>query len=462
MREIVAVLHSILPAPSASSAICKRLHGDPSPEQLAELLHAEPGFAWLDGADTRQILLHQPLATISCDGETASVSGPGGAVQFPARAMDVLDAMLEAWRGPAHALLVGFLSYDLAGEIEELDQQPKCDFSFPTLHFGLFDSALVREDGAWRQHATNAWREPGDAEALLRNAAGASAVSQPLRSGVLTSRPDQACFQAAVERIVRRIHNGDFFQTNLCRRLQAALHPSQAWELYRRLRAISPAHYGGLLNIGGGQSVLSVSPELFLKVDAARNVESRPIKGTRPRGSSDQEDRALATELLTSEKDRAELAMIVDVVRNDLSRVCETGSVTVARHAELESLPTVHHTVSTIRGSLREGTRIGTLLRAAFPAASITGVPKIEAMRAASAEERQRRGPCMGSIGWISMDGRMELSVAIRTAFLTGGQVYYYAGGGITADSDPASEFQETCHKAAAFLRALGTDHGTA
>ena len=151
MREIVALLHSILPRPSASFAIRTPLQGQPSPEQLAELLHATPGFSWLDGANTRQILLDQPLATISCNGETASASGPGGTVQFPARAMDVLDAMLEAWRGPSEALLVGFLSYDLAGEIEDLDPQPECDFSFPTLHFGLFDSALVREDGARAQ-----------------------------------------------------------------------------------------------------------------------------------------------------------------------------------------------------------------------------------------------------------------------------------------------------------------------
>jgi para-aminobenzoate synthetase component 1 len=423
---------------------------------VADLLHAEPGFAWLDGGGTRHVLLHRPLAGVSCDGQTASVTGPDGTVRLDARAIDVLDAMIEAWRGPADALLVGFLSYDVAGEIEELGEQPPADFSFPTMHFGLYDSALVWEEGFWNLHATGGWKEPESAETLLQNAAALSAVSRPVSAGALSSRPAQGCFEAAVGSIVRRIHNGDFFQTNLCRRLEASLDPADAWELYRRMRGISPARYGAFLNLGGGQSLLSVSPELFLKVDAARGVESRPIKGTRPRGGSEEEDRALACELLDSEKDRAELAMIVDVVRNDLSRVCETGSVIVARHGELESLPTVHHTVSTVRGRLREGTGIGTLLRAAFPAASITGAPKIEAMRAAMAEEGQRRGPCMGSIGWISMDGRMELSVAIRTAFVTSGRVRYYAGGGITADSDPAGEFEETAHKASAFLRALG------
>jgi anthranilate/para-aminobenzoate synthase component I len=147
--------------------------------------------------------------------------------------------------------------------------------------------------------------------------------------------------------------------------------------------------------------------------------------------------------------------MIVDVVRNDLSRVCQTGSVKVIRHAELMTLPTVHHSVSTVQGRLRDNASPIDLLRAAFPAASITGAPKIEAMRVAMREEGQRRGPCMGAIGWIGLNGDMEFSVAIRTAFAESGRVHYYAGCGITADSVPAAEFEESSHKAAAFLRAL-------
>lgn len=462
MRELVALLHSLVPRPPASSVVHTRLHGQPAPEQVAEVLRETPGFMWLDGAGTRQILLNRPLAAITCDGDAATIGGPNGKTRFPARSVETLEAALEAWRGPADALLVGFLSYDVGGEIEDLAPQPPADFDMPTLHFGLFDSALVFEDGRWSQHATNAWREPENAETLLQSAASLTPVRRPIAPGPITSRPGQACFEAAVARIVQRIHRGDFFQTNLCRRLETPLDPQHAWDLYRRMRAISPARYGAFLDLGSGRSVLSVSPELFLRVDAGRIVESRPIKGTRPRGRTEWEDSALAAELLDSEKDRAELAMIVDVVRNDLSRVCETGSVKVAGHALLETLPTVHHTVSTVRGRLREGTNVGTLLRAAFPAASITGAPKIEAMRAAAEEERQRRGPAMGSIGWISMDGRMELSVAIRTAFVTNGCAYYYAGGGITADSNPASEFEETSHKASAFLRALGGYSDTA
>jgi para-aminobenzoate synthetase component 1 len=338
--------------------------------------------------------------------------------------------MLEAWRGPSEAILAGFLSYDLATEIEDLGPVPPPDFTFPQFYFALYDSAFTLEDHQWRHSATTAWRSPP----------------------ALRSRPSQSSFEASVERIVATIRAGDIFQTNLCRRLEADFDPAMAWDLYQRMRTISPAQYESYIQIDDQRAILSISPELFLKVDAGM-VESSPIKGTRPRAHDAAEDQALAADLLTSEKDRAELAMIVDVVRNDLGRVCETGSVEVTQHAALMTLPTVHHLYSRVKGRLRGG--LVDLLRAAFPAASITGAPKIEAIRAAMREEGQLRGPCMGAIGWISMDGNMELSVAIRTAFTSDGQVRYYAGCGITADSDPHTEFMESSHKAAAFVRAL-------
>ena len=221
------------------------------------------------------------------------------------------------------------------------------------------------------------------------------------------------------------------------------------------MRSISPARFEAFLKLDEQRTVLSISPELFLKIND-RVVESAPIKGTRTRGVTSEEDQALLSGLVTSDKDRAELAMIVDVTRNDLSRVCEAGSVQVVEHAEPMTLPTVHHLVSTVRGRLRRDAGPVDLLRAAFPAASISGAPKIEAMRVALREEGQWRGPCMGAIGWIAMNGDMELSVAIRTAFVTNGRVRYYAGCGITADSVPETEFEESSHKAAAFIRALG------
>jgi para-aminobenzoate synthetase component 1 len=228
------------------------------------------------------------------------------------------------------------------------------------------------------------------------------------------------------------------------------------WPLYQRLRHISPAEFGAFIHIGSGRAVLSVSPELFLKVSAGGLVETRPIKGTRRRGATTEEDQELRSQLLESEKDRAELAMIVDVSRNDLGRVCRTGSVKVLEHARLMTLPTLHHTFSRIEGILRPASSVIDLLRASFPPASVTGAPKIEAMRAAAKEEGTRRGPAMGSIGWISLDGQLELSVAIRTAFTDAGRVFYSAGCGITADSQSLAELQESRAKASAFLQALG------
>ena len=420
LRELVAKLHAVLPAPSPRDT--------PSIDQIEVPLPVTPGFATVTG--TRPLLLHHPLATITYSSGSAVITGPGGTVEVSAPAFDVLDAMLEAWRGPSEAILVGFLSYDLATEIEELGPSPLPDFTFPQFYFALYDSALALENHQWRHSATTAWRTPS----------------------ALRSRPDQSSFEASVERIVATIRAGDIFQTNLCRRLEADLDPAMTWELYQRMRTISPAQYESYIQIDEQRAILSISPELFLKVDAGM-VESSPIKGTRPRAHDVTEDQALSADLLTSEKDRAELAMIVDVVRNDLGRVCETGSVEVTQHAALMTLPTVHHLYSTVRGRLRDG--LVDLLRAAFPAASITGAPKIEAIRVAMREEGQLRGPCMGAIGWISMDGNMELSVAIRTAFTSDGQVRYYAGCGITADSDPHTEFIESSHKAAAFVRAL-------
>jgi isochorismate synthase EntC len=386
--------------------------------------HSEPGFAWLNG-----LPLSKPLAIATYSKGEGVVSGPQGSVRLSALGFDVLEALLIAWED-APALLAGFLSYDLAAELEDLGPAPPESFQFPQFHFGLYRKLEVGQ-------------------------ASACGGLQPAPSRCpLISRPDRPCFEAAVERIVARIHAGDFFQTNLCRSLETCLEPGSEWDLFQRLRRINPARYEAFLRIDARRAVLSISPEMFLKVKNGV-VESSPIKGTRPRGRASDEDANLARELLASEKDRAELAMIVDVTRNDLGRVCQTGSVEVLQHAALMSLPTVHHLFSTVKGKLRPNSGPVDLLRAAFPAASITGAPKIEAMRVALREEGQWRGPCMGAIGWISMDGRMELSVAIRTAFVSEGRVRYYAGCGITADSIPASEFAESQHKAAAFVRAL-------
>lgn len=399
------------------------------PERLRELVERLrslapgklPGFALLRGPDGPTVL-RDPIATISYRQGIATIGG----VNLEAPAFDILEAALTAWRGTG-TLLAGYIGYDLAAELEDAGPLPEDDLNMPEMYFGIF------------------------------NTTSGSAPDSPLsavRAEALSSSPNQAAFEHSVKRIVDIIHAGDIFQTNLCRRIEARLESGSAWDLFQRMRAINPAYYEAFIEIDESRAVLSISPESFLKVTDGV-VESSPIKGTRARGKDAATDHALAEELRTSEKDRAELAMIVDVVRNDLGRVCETGSVKVAQHAEMMTLPTVHHLYSTVTGKLRKEASNVDLLRAAFPPASISGAPKIEAIRVALREEKQRRGPCMGAIGWISTEGNMEFSVAIRTAFVADGIVRYYAGCGITADSIPAAEFEESQHKAAAFLRAL-------
>jgi para-aminobenzoate synthetase component 1 len=429
---------------------------------VAEELRARPGFAWLDGGGGDHLLYTRPLATLAVRGGRTSVSGPEGAVRFTAGGFDLLDAAFVAWGSAgAGAVLVGYLGYELAGELESLPPPPEDDLGLPDLHLALYDAALHWDGHGWTLEATDSWRShPAvDWESALKAARRQTGPEIPLdrlaQDGVI-SRPNRGGFEAAVTRTVERIATGEIFQMNLCRRLEAELPAGRLWPLYQRLRAASPAEHGAFLDLGRGRAVLSISPERFLAV-RGREVESRPIKGTRPRGASPREDRALARELLESEKDRAELTMIVDVTRNDLGRVCETGSVEVTDHAGLMTLPTLHHTVSTVRGRLRPDAGPAELLRASFPPASITGAPKIQAMAVIAAEEERRRGPAMGALGWISLNGDLDLAVAIRTAAAARGKVAYHAGCGIVADSDPELEFAESAAKARAFLAALGT-----
>jgi para-aminobenzoate synthetase component 1 len=259
-------------------------------------------------------------------------------------------------------------------------------------------------------------------------------------------------YRAAVRRAVEYIHAGDCFQVNLSQRLLAPLteHPL---DLYGRLRERSPAPFACYFDAGDFQ-VVSSSPERFLQVNNGE-VVTKPIKGTRPRGRTPDEDAALVRELLASPKDRAENVMIVDLLRNDLGRVCEYGSVTVPKVCEVETYRFVHHLVSEVRGKLRPGLTPFDLLKAAFPGGSVTGAPKVRAMEVIAELEPTARGPYCGSVGFIGFDGAMDTNILIRTFTAGRGWVQFPVGGGVVADSDPGREYDETLHKAAGLLRAL-------
>jgi para-aminobenzoate synthetase component I len=269
----------------------------------------------------------------------------------------------------------------------------------------------------------------------------------------VTSNFDRDGYEAAVRRAVEYVHAGDCFQVNLSQRLLAPLreHPL---DLYGRLRTLNPAPFAAYFDLGDFQ-ILSASPERFLRVYPDGEVETRPIKGTRPRGATPEEDAAMIRDLALSPKDRAENVMIVDLLRNDIGKVCEYGSVRVPRVCEVETFRFVHHLVSEVRGKLRSGLGPLDLLAAAFPGGSVTGAPKVRAMEIIAELEPTARGPYCGCLGWVGFDGAMDTNILIRTFTAGRGWVQFPVGGGIVADSDPAREYEETLHKAAGLLQAL-------
>jgi len=256
-----------------------------------------------------------------------------------------------------------------------------------------------------------------------------------------------------VERIREYIRAGDIFQANLSQRF---CHPyaGSPWTLYHRMRQTNPAPFAAYFDIGDA-TIVSASPERFLLLDAQGCVETRPIKGTRPRGVNETEDAHQVEALMHSEKDAAEHVMIVDVLRNDISRVCEFGSVQVPELMAHEPFATVHHLVSTVTGQLRADADAVDSLHAWFPGGAITGAPKIRAMEIIAELEPVTRGVYCGAIGYVSVTGAMDTSIAIRTGVVKNGMVYFSAGGGVVADSEPRAEYEETWDKARGMMDAL-------
>jgi para-aminobenzoate synthetase component 1 len=383
----------------------------------------------------------------------------------------------------------GYLAYDWGAVLERLPSPRYDDLAIPDVVFPIYDWVI-----AWDHLERRAWlistglpatdaleksQRCSDRLALARERLSSRSLStetfpRPAPSPVrhvehapsypvsdteipagldLRSSFTHRGYLDALTRVREYIIAGDIFQANLSQRFEAPLIES-SWTLYQRLRGINPAPFAAFLEFGD-VTVASASPERFLHLDAARQVEARPIKGTRPRGVYPAHDAALGRALQESAKDRAENLMIVDLMRNDLSRVSLPGSVRVPELFALERYATVHHLVSTVTGALEPGRDAIDLLCATFPGGSITGAPKVRAMEIIAELEPSRRGVYCGSIGYISLTGVMDTSIVIRTYQAVHGRVYFSAGGGIVADSDPEQEYRETFDKARALIRAL-------
>lgn len=358
---------------------------------------------------------------------------------------------------PFQGGLAGWLSHDLGRHLERLPAPPPAAPAFPGAVLGVFDAVA-----AFDHVLGKAWVVGGDKAArTLRDRILAAPALPPLdwdTAAVWSAGLDRAGFEARIARVVEYIHAGDVFQVNLAQRFTAPLPPTlPPFTLYRRMRMRAPGPFAAFIT-GGGAALAAMSPERFLALDAHGEVETRPIKGTRPRGRDAAKDAALAIELATSAKDRAENLMILDLMRNDLSRVCRIGSVRAPQRMELESFPAIHHLVSSVTGRMRPGLGQIDLLRACFPPGSITGAPKVRAMEIIAELETASRGPYCGAYGWFGDDGAMDMAVAIRIAACKDGMAVVHAGGGITAESDPAAEYDETLVKAGPILAALTGD----
>lgn len=357
---------------------------------------------------------------------------------------------------PLRAGLVGYVGYELGQILERMPNLPRPSLGLPDLAFGVHRWVLGTRDGkSW----LSTLDDPGP---VLERLLGSSSTigrrgrepGPPSPEAEGRAWHDRAAYVACATAAREHILAGDAFEICLTTAFDAPFDRALAWDLFRRLRSANPAPFSAFLDLPEA-TVVSASPERFLSLDAARIAETRPIKGTRPRGTTPEEDARLREDLRTSEKDRAENAMIVDLSRNDLGRVCEIGSVTAPDLYAVETYATVHQLVSTVRGRLAAEHDAIDLLSACFPPGSMTGAPKIEAMRILEHLEPVERGPYSGALGWIDASGTMDLSVVIRTAIVTDGGVRFHAGGAITADSDAAGEYEEMMHKTRAIREAL-------
>ncbi len=353
---------------------------------------------------------------------------------------------------------IGYFGYDLARRLERLPATAEDAERIPEMAIGIYDWAVVVDHAERRSWLVGQGRDPDtdikwDELVACFSSPPREQPRAPFRivSPVASNMTHEA-YARAFRRIRGYIHDGDCYQVNLAQRFSAAA-SGNPWLAYQALRVINPAPFSAYLNTPHAQ-ILCASPERFLKVERGR-VETRPIKGTRPRAGHPRLDAELSEQLRLSEKDRAENVMIVDLLRNDLSKNCALGSVRVLKLFDVESFATVHHLVSTVAGELREGRDAFDLLRGCFPGGSITGAPKLRAMQIIEELEPHRRGVYCGAIGYIGFDGNMDVNIAIRTLVHSHGVIRCWAGGGIVADSRLEDEYQETFDKAAAMLKLL-------
>ena len=435
----------------------------------------EPGsVVLLSGGDLDcaryHILAIRPWMAISGRRDRTTVTIDGEVLSFSLPPLDVLESVLDRCHlpeaqaaGPICAGLFGYLAYDLKDTLEALPRTTIDPLNLPFLYWGAPSLIVVQDknDGTTVVHAPVRQGHGVEAtEAAIDGFLQQLKDPLPVSSGfsVIGATPESNFtrdeYVCSVKRIRDYIAAGDVYQVNLSQRFKTGFH-GDGYDLFRTLYRMNPAPFFAFVHAGDHQ-IVSTSPERFLS-QRGRRVETRPIKGTRPRGKTEQEDRAMRSDLIQSPKDDAELSMIVDLLRNDIGKVCTGGSVAVSEHKRLEAYQNVYHLVSDVTGTLAKGKSSVDLIRATFPGGSITGCPKIRSMEIIDELETHCRHIYTGSIGYIGFHDTMDLSIAIRTAIIAGNHLVFSVGGGIVYDSDPQDEYDETLHKGQTLMSALAT-----
>ena len=450
--------------------------------ELFELIKDRPYSFFLDsGMDTQRLgrysfLGSEPFLVMHSRGsEITLIRGQEHKVQH-GNPFDTIGKLLELYKleycpapVPFVGGAVGYFSYDLCHFVEHLPSTAIDDFKLPECYLAFYDAIFAFDHLEGRAYlVATGFPELDEGQRLKRAMMRLKEMKTWLHPSppviVFNRSPAQneeitlmsnftpTEYIKAVDRVREYIAAGDVFQVNLSQRFQADL-VIPPYELHKILRKVNPAPFASCLNFDG-VAIVSASPERFLKVQGDL-VETRPVKGTRPRGTDPGEDKSLAQELTHSIKDRAENVMIVDLERNDLGRVCRYGTIKVTELAILETFPTVFHLTSTIVGRLRRGKSDIDLLKATFPGGSITGAPKVRAMEIIDELEPTKRSIYTGSIGYLSFNGDLDINIVIRTFIIKEGRAYFQVGGGIIYDSDAEAEYIETLDKAKALIQAL-------
>ena len=447
-----------------------------APEDVFRRIGHRPNLVWLDSAgpigslSRFSYLCVEPFCILELRDGVLREDG----VVVRADPFELLAQRLERWRRPVQrgpvpfmGGVAGLLGYCLAPYLERLPHRHGEDPALPALWLGVFDLVLGfdrAQQRCWLISTGDPEYRPGPR--ALRASDRASTFGAMLRQPARPPIPlpaaawhpelSPAAYRAMVDRGIEAIRAGDVFQVNLTMR-HATVRPRglDPVDLYLALRRRNPAPFAAFIGWPGGRALCSASPERFVRLGADRVVESRPIKGTRRRETDAEADALAARDLLASAKDQAENLMIVDLMRNDLSRVAAIGSVRVPQLAALETVATLHHLVSAVTAHLLPGLGPAELLSASFPAGSVTGAPKIRAMELIDELEASARGPYCGAVVWIGHDGAMDSSVVIRTLLVTDRQVIAQAGGGIVADSTPEDEHREMLDKVSPLLEVL-------